>query len=62
MDARDEIRTHPSGNATPDAAPHARSPYDPPTLVAYGSVVELTGTVGSVGKRDGPRTFRRTGF
>ena len=62
MDARNENRSHPPGDATPHAAPHARSPYDPPTLVAYGAVRELTGTVGSVGKRDGKRTFRRTGF
>lgn len=36
--------------------------YTPPTLVTFGTVAEITATVGRRGKRDGKRSRRRTGF
>lgn len=36
--------------------------YAPPRLVTFGTVAEITATVGRRGKRDGKRSFRRTGF
>ncbi|HUX34655.1 MAG TPA: hypothetical protein VMV51_12370 [Gemmatimonadaceae bacterium] len=40
----------------------APGPYAPPTLVTFGTVAELTATVGRKGRRDGRRSYRRTGF
>lgn len=40
----------------------APRPYAPPTLVSFGTVAELTATVGRKGRRDGRRSYRRTGF
>jgi len=43
-------------------ATDARRPYVPPTLVSFGTVAEITATVGRKGRKDGKRSYRRTGF
>lgn len=48
--------------AAPAHAADAPRPYAPPTLVSFGTVAEITATVGRKGKRDGKRSRRRTGF
>lgn len=36
--------------------------YHPPRLLTYGSIERITRTVGTKGRKDAPRTTRRTGF
>ena len=53
-----------AGGGAPSADPKdaIRAPYTPPTLTVYGTLDQLTATVGHRGRRDGRRSRRRTGF
>ncbi len=57
----ESTRQHATLDPSPSTAPDARLPYEPPAIAVYGSVADLTGAVGSRGKKDGRRN-RRTGF
>ncbi|HEY5219888.1 MAG TPA: hypothetical protein VIJ16_08760 [Gemmatimonadaceae bacterium] len=42
--------------------PLALEPYVSPSLTVFGSIAELTETVGRRGRKDAKRGSRRTGF
>ena len=64
MEPIDERRRDEADAGVPPAGerPALRRPYVPPRLVVFGPIGHLTSTVGRRGRRDAPRTTRRTGF
>ena len=51
-----------AGDARAGDRPALRRPYTPPRLIVFGPIGRITNTVGRRGRRDAPRTTRRTGF
>lgn len=46
-----------------DRSDEAKKPYEPPVLVRWGTVQEITQAVGYKGSSDGGhKTYKRTGF